>query len=70
MPVSIEPADPPRMATARAPQSPAFGVPAVGPRRRRRNLDQLLISSDHFFVFVSVLTTFATELSEFYGQNG
>jgi hypothetical protein len=30
---------------------------------------RLLISSDHFFVFLSILTTFAPELSEFYGQN-
>jgi hypothetical protein len=30
---------------------------------------QLLISSDHFFIFLSIMTTFAPELSEFCGQN-
>jgi len=33
---------------------------------RRR---QLHISSDHFFVLLSFLTTFVTELSDFFGQN-
>jgi hypothetical protein len=31
--------------------------------------DQLVISSDHFSTFISVLTTFAPELSDFCGQN-
>jgi hypothetical protein len=30
---------------------------------------QLSISSDHFFIFLSILTTLAPELSEFCGQN-
>jgi hypothetical protein len=29
---------------------------------------QLLISSDHFFIFLSVLTAFVPELSEYCGQ--
>jgi hypothetical protein len=32
-------------------------------------LDQLPIGSDHFFIFLSVLTTSAPEMPEFCGQN-
>jgi hypothetical protein len=38
-------------------------------RQATRASSQLLISSDHFFVFLSVLTTFAPELSDSRGQN-
>jgi hypothetical protein len=34
-----------------------------------KSLGRLPIISDHFFVFISVLTIFAPELSEFCGQN-
>jgi hypothetical protein len=30
---------------------------------------QLLITFDHFFAFLSILTTCAPDLSEFHGQN-
>jgi hypothetical protein len=52
-----------------APERLAFGVPAAGSWRRRRKPGQLPIGSDHFFVFLSVLTTSAPELPEFRGQN-
>jgi len=52
-----------------AQQSPAFSMPSVEPWRRRGKHGQLSISSDHFFAFLSVLTTFAPELSDSRGQN-
>ena len=41
---------------------------ALGPRRRPRRL-HLPINSDHLASFLSVLTTFQSDLSEFDGQN-
>jgi hypothetical protein len=41
---------------------------ADSPSPAELKLGQLLISSDHFFIFLSILTTFAPELSESHGQ--
>jgi hypothetical protein len=43
----------------------------LGPTCQRSHSREahLLIGSDHFFVLVSILTTFAPDLSEFCGQN-
>ena len=49
---------------------PRPGVPATLALRYVADAcSQLLISSDHFFAFLSILTTCAPEMSEFCGQN-
>ena len=54
-----------RMAIDRA----ADHSPSRKASRGGENSGQLSISSDHFFVFLSVLTTSLPEMSEFFGQN-
>ena len=61
----------PALKTIFIPNGPlASPVPlATPPERGHPDWPRLSISSDHIFVFLSILTTFAPELSEFNGQN-